>query len=82
MGVDLCSKDRVVRASHGTGSVGNGAIEKLDVGGDAVVIATALEGDGEVVELAVVFNKSCRGLRLDTRWNILPARVGRPGVGW
>jgi hypothetical protein len=52
--------------------VGNGAIEKLDVGGDAAVVAAALEGDGEVVELAVVFDEACRGFRLDTLVNICP----------
>jgi hypothetical protein len=76
LGIDLCSKDRVVRASQGTGSAGNGAIEKLDVGGDAAVVAAALEGDGEIVELPVVLNKSFRGLRLETRWNVLPQGLG------
>jgi hypothetical protein len=44
----------------------------LDVGGDAAVVAAALDGDGEVVELAVVLDKARRGFRLDTLVNILP----------
>jgi hypothetical protein len=48
----------------------------LDVGGDAAVVAAALEGDGEVVELAVVLNKSFRGLRLETRWKVRPRGLG------
>ena len=52
--------------------MGNGAVEKLDVGGDAAVVAAALEGDGEVVELAVVLDKARRGFRLDTLVNIRP----------
>jgi hypothetical protein len=76
VGIDLCSKDRVIRASHGTGGMGNRAIKKLDVGGDAVVIAAALEGDGEVVELPVVLNKSVRGLRLETCQKVRPRGLG------
>jgi hypothetical protein len=72
LGVDLCSKDRVIRASHGTSGAGNGAVEKLDVGGDAAVVAAALEGDGEVMELAIVLDKARRGFRLDTLVNICP----------
>jgi hypothetical protein len=56
--------------------MGNGAIEKLDVGGDAAVIAATLEGDGEVVELPVVFNKSVGGLRLETRQKVRPWGLG------
>jgi hypothetical protein len=48
----------------------------LDEGGDAAVVAAALEGDGEVVELPVVFNKSFRGLRLETHWKIRPWWLG------
>jgi hypothetical protein len=44
----------------------------LDVGGDAAVVAAALEGDGEIMELAVVLDKARRGFRLDTLVNILP----------
>ena len=44
----------------------------MDIGGDAAVVAAALEGDGEVVELAVVLDKARRGFRLDTLVNILP----------
>jgi hypothetical protein len=75
LGVDLCSKDRVVRASHGTGSAGNGAIEKLDVGGDAAVVGASLEGDGEVVELAVILDKTGRGFRLNTLRSVCPCRL-------
>jgi hypothetical protein len=52
--------------------VGNGAIKKLDVGGDVAVIAATLDGDGEVVELAVILDKARRGFRLDTLLNIRP----------
>jgi hypothetical protein len=48
----------------------------LDVGGDAAVVAAALEGDGEVVELPIVFNKSVGGLRLETRRKIRPRGLG------
>jgi hypothetical protein len=40
------------------------------------VIAAALEGDGEIVELPVVFNKSGRGLRLETRQKVCPRGLG------
>jgi hypothetical protein len=72
LGIDLCSKDRVIRASHGTGGAGNRAIEKLDVGGDAAVVGAGLEGDGEVVELAVILDKAGRGFRLNTLRSVCP----------
>jgi hypothetical protein len=56
--------------------VGNRAIEKLDVGGNAAVVAAALEGDGKVVELPIVLDKSFRGFRLETCWKIRPRGLG------